>query len=43
MIARMRPFVLPAATFVLALALSIVPLGDRVAPFRPDWVARVLI
>ena len=43
MIARMRPMLLPLATFVLALALSIVPLGDRVAPFRPDWVPLALI
>ena len=31
MIARIQPFLLPVATFVLALALSIVPLGDRMA------------
>ena len=43
MIARIRPFLLPLATVVLALALSIVPLGDRVAPFRPAWVPLVLI
>ena len=43
MIGRIQPFLLPPATFVLALALSIVPLGDRVAPFRPDWVPLVLI
>ena len=43
MIARIRPLLLPLATFVLALALSIVPLGDRVAPFRPDWVPLALI
>lgn len=43
MIARIQPYVLPVATFVLALALSIVPLGDQVAPFRPDWVPLVLI
>lgn len=43
MTARIQPFLLPLATFVLALALSIVPLGDRVVPFRPDWVPLVLI
>ena len=43
MIARIQPFLLPLATVVLALALSIVPLGDRVAPFRPAWVPLVLI
>lgn len=43
MIERIQPFLLPLATFVMALALSIVPLGERVAPFRPDWVPLVLI
>lgn len=43
MMARIQPLLLPLATFVLALALSIVPLGDRMAPFRPDWVPLVLI
>ena len=43
MIARIQPFLLPLATVVLALALAIVPLGDRVAPFRPAWVPLVLI
>ena len=43
MIGRIQPLLLPPATFVLALALSIVPLGDRVVPFRPDWVPLVLI
>ncbi len=41
--ARIRHWALPVATFILALALSIVPLDDRVAPFRPDWVALALI
>ena len=43
MIGRIQPLLLPVATFILALALSIVPLGDRAAPFRPDWVLLVLI
>ena len=43
MIGRIQPMLLPMATFVLALALSIVPLGDRVVPYRPDWVPLVLI
>jgi rod shape-determining protein MreD len=32
-----------AVVLVLALALAIVPLPEIVAPFRPDWVAIVLI
>lgn len=40
---RIQPLLLPLGTFVLALALSIVPLGDRVVPFRPDWVPLALI
>ena len=43
MIGRIQPYLLPLATFVLALALTIVPLGDRVVPYRPDWVPLVLI
>ena len=43
MIGRLQPLLLPVATFVLALALSIVPLDERVVPFRPDWVPLVLI
>lgn len=43
MIGRIRPSLLPLGTFVLALALSIVPLGERAVPFRPDWVPLVLI
>ncbi len=43
MIRRIQPYLLPLATFVLALALTIVPLGDRVVPYRPDWVPLVLI
>jgi rod shape-determining protein MreD len=34
---------LPTVTVVAALILSIVPLPDAVAPFRPDWVAMVLL
>jgi rod shape-determining protein MreD len=36
-------WILPTTSIVLALILSIVPLPDVVAPFRPDWVAVVLI
>ena len=43
MIGRIQPMLLPLTTFVLALALSIVPLGDRVVPYRPDWVPLALI
>ena len=43
MTGRISPLLLPLATFGLALALAIVPLGDRVVPFRPDWVPLVLI
>ena len=34
---------LPTASIVIALILSIVPLPDAIAPFRPDWVAMVLL
>jgi len=30
-------------TIVLALMLTVVPVPDRVEPFRPDWVALTLI
>ena len=43
MIGWIQPVLLPLATFILALALSIIPLGEAVAPFRPDWVPLVLI
>lgn len=36
-------WLLPTASIVVALILSIVPLPDAVDPFRPDWVAVVLI
>ena len=36
-------WVLPLSTFVLALALSVVPLPGLVATFRPDWVPLVII
>lgn len=32
-----------AVTLLLMLALAVVPLPDVVAPFRPDWVAVVLV
>lgn len=43
MIRRLQPTALALLTFVLALALAIVPLDDRIAPFRPDWVPLLLI
>lgn len=33
----------PAASVIAALILAIVPLPDAIAPFRPDWVAVVLL
>ncbi|HUF71947.1 MAG TPA: rod shape-determining protein MreD [Gammaproteobacteria bacterium] len=33
----------PAVSVVAALVLAIVPLPDSIAPFRPDWVAVVLL
>lgn len=33
----------PAISLVAALVLSVVPLADSIAPFRPDWVAVVLL
>ena len=38
-----RHWVWPVTTFVLALALSVVPLPDAIVAFRPDWVPLVLI
>jgi len=38
-----RRWYVPIATIVIALLLSIVPLPGTVAPFRPDWVAVVLL
>jgi rod shape-determining protein MreD len=34
---------LPTVSIVVALILSIVPLPDSIAAFRPDWVAMVLL
>ena len=34
---------LPTATVLAALILSVVPLPDGIAAFRPDWVAVVLL
>ena len=33
----------PALSLLTALVLSVVPLPDSIAPFRPDWVAMVLL
>jgi rod shape-determining protein MreD len=34
---------MPTLSLVLTLVLALVPLPDNVAPFRPDWVAVVLV
>jgi rod shape-determining protein MreD len=34
---------MPMTTILVALLLSIVPLPGAIAPFRPDWVAVVLL
>jgi rod shape-determining protein MreD len=36
-------FLASAFTLLLMLALAVVPLPDAAAPFRPDWVAVVLL
>jgi rod shape-determining protein MreD len=36
-------FLAPALSLLLTLALAVVPLPGPIAPFRPDWVAVVLI
>lgn len=41
--ARGRHWFAPTASVVAALILAIVPLPDAVDPFRPDWVAVVLL
>jgi len=38
-----RHWFVPTASVLIALMLSIVPLPDAIAPFRPDWVAVVLL
>ena len=38
-----RDWIWPVTTFVLALALSVVPLPAAIVAFRPDWVPLVLI
>ena len=43
MIGWNRLWLPPVATFGLALALSIMPLYDSIAPYRPDWVPLILI
>lgn len=40
---RERHWFVPTASILAALLLSVVRLPDAVAPFRPDWVAVVLI
>ncbi len=38
-----RPWLMPALTIVGALVLAVIPLPGAVSPFRPDWVAVVLL
>lgn len=40
---RHHGWFMPALSLVLVLVLALLPLPDSVAPFRPDWVAVVLI
>jgi len=41
--ARRSGWFMPTFSLVLTLMLALVPLPDSVAPFRPDWVAVVLV
>lgn len=41
--AREQDRLVPIVSVVAALALAVVPLPAAVAPFRPDWVALVLL
>jgi rod shape-determining protein MreD len=41
--ARESGWVVPALSLLAALGLAVVPLAAPVAPFRPDWVAIVLL
>jgi rod shape-determining protein MreD len=43
MAARNQSWFVPAFSLVLTLALAVVPLPGAIAPFRPDWVAVVLL
>ena len=36
-------WILPISSFILALALAVIPLPAAVAAFRPDWVPLVMI
>jgi rod shape-determining protein MreD len=38
-----RGWLMPALSLALTLALAVVPLPAAIAPFRPDWVAVVLV
>ena len=38
-----RHWIVPALSVVAALLLSVVPLPENIAVFRPDWVAIVLL
>lgn len=41
--ANRHSWFVPALSLVLTLALAVVPLPGVIAPFRPDWVAVVLL
>lgn len=41
--AAARHWFVPTASVVIALVLSVVPLPEAVAAFRPDWVAVMLL
>jgi rod shape-determining protein MreD len=41
--ARDRHWFVPTASLVAALMLAVAPLPETVVPFRPDWVAVVLL
>jgi rod shape-determining protein MreD len=40
---REQHWLTPALSLLAALILAVLPLPDAVAPFRPDWVAVVLL
>lgn len=43
MSAARRGPMMPAVSLIMALILAVVPLPEPIAPFRPDWVAVVLL
>lgn len=38
-----RPWFLPVASIVAALVLSVIPLPESIAAFRPAWVALIIL